>query len=165
MPHFIMKSIVLLEWCPKESFLLLKIFAIIEMAPRRAPVDRGLNINEGGQVPHDNGPENEEVPNEVPVLDVNAALAQMANAITMQAGRNMTTPASRIRDFTRMNPPVFYGSKVEEDPQEFIDQVLKVVTIMGVTCVEKAELAAYQIKRLLKNGMHNGWRLVLVLVL
>src|SRR5688572_12843615 len=136
------------------------------MAPRRALVDRGLNINEGGQDLHDNnGPEKEEVPNEVPIVDVNAALAQIANAITMQAGRNMTTPASRIRDFTRMNPLVFYGSKVEEDPQEFIDQVLKVVTIMGVTCVEKAELAAYQIKRLLKNGMHNGWRLVLVLVL
>ena len=73
---------------------------------------RGLNLNGDGQAPpNDNGPENEEVPNEVLVLDVNTALAQMANAITMQAGRNVTTPASRIRDFTRTNPPVFYGSK------------------------------------------------------
>ena len=81
------------------------------MAPRRAPVNRGLNINEEGQVPHndDNVPENEEVPIEVPVVDVNAALAQMANAITMQAGRNTPTQASRIRDFTRMNPPEFHG--------------------------------------------------------
>ena len=67
------------------------------MALRRAPVDRGLNINEGGQVPHDdNAPQNEEVPMEVPVVDVNAALEQMANAITMQAGRNTPTQASRI---------------------------------------------------------------------
>src|SRR5688572_1676028 len=102
------------------------------MAPRRPRVQHGVNVNQEEQVPlNDNGPENEEVPNEVPVLDVNAALAQMTNAITMQAGRNVTTPASRIRDFTRMNPPVFYGSTVEEDPQEFIDQLLKIVTIMG----------------------------------
>ena len=116
------------------------------MAPRRVPLQRGLNLNEEGQdPPHDIGPEIDEVPNEVQIVDVNAALAQMANAITMQAGPNMTTPASRIRDFTRMNPPVFYGSKVEEDPQEFIDQVLKVVTIMGVTSIKRAEFAAYQL--------------------
>jgi len=58
------------------SFLLTIIFAIVEMAPRRDPLNRGLNINEGGQVPHDdNVPEEEEVPIEVPVVDVNAALA------------------------------------------------------------------------------------------
>ena len=142
-----MNSIVLLESCPKVSFPLTIIFAFVEMAPRRAHVDRGLNINEGEQVPYDNnGLEGEEVPNEVPVLDVNAALAQMANAIAMQAGRNMTSPASRIRDFTRMNPPVFYGTRVEEDPQDFIDQLLKIVTIMGVTPIEKAELVAYQLE-------------------
>ncbi|WMV41472.1 hypothetical protein MTR67_034857 [Solanum verrucosum] len=43
---------------------------------------------------------------------------------------------SRVRDFTRMNPPEFHGSKVEEDPQEFIDKVNKVLMIMGVTPVE-----------------------------
>ncbi|XP_049391539.1 uncharacterized protein LOC125855940 [Solanum stenotomum] len=54
--------------------------------------------------------------------------------------------ASRVRDFTRMNPPEFHGSKVVEDSQEFIDEVYKVLMIMGVTPVEKAELAAYQLK-------------------
>ena len=59
------------------------------MAPRRAPLNRGLNINGDGQAPHDNRvpEEEEEVPIEVPVVDVNAALAQMANTITMHAGR------------------------------------------------------------------------------
>ena len=76
-----------------------------------------MNINEGGQAPYDdNVPEEEEVPIEVPVVDVNAALAQMANVITMQAGRNVPIQASRIRDFTRMNPPEFFGSKLNEDP-------------------------------------------------
>jgi len=35
---------------------------------------------------------------------------------------------------------------MEEDPQEFIDQVSKVLDFVGVTSVEKAELAAYQLK-------------------
>src|SRR5687767_5621690 len=45
-----------------------------------------------------------------------------------------------------MNPPKYHGSKVEEDPQAFIDEIARVVTIMGVTSEEKAELAAYQLK-------------------
>ena len=43
------------------------------------------------------------------------------------------TIASRIMDFTRMNPPTFFGSKVEEDPQGFIDEVVKVLDSMGVS--------------------------------
>ncbi|WMV50725.1 hypothetical protein MTR67_044110 [Solanum verrucosum] len=54
--------------------------------------------------------------------------------------------ASRVRDFMRMNPPKFNGSKVEENPQEFIDKLYKILDIMGVTLVEKAELTAYQLK-------------------
>ncbi|KAK4737486.1 hypothetical protein R3W88_001183 [Solanum pinnatisectum] len=30
--------------------------------------------------------------------------------------------ASRLRDFTRINPPMFFGSKVNEDPQEFLEE-------------------------------------------
>jgi len=40
----------------------------------------------------------------------------------------------------------FYGSKMEEDPQEFIDEVSKVLDFVGVTQVEKAKLVAYQLK-------------------
>ncbi|WMV50375.1 hypothetical protein MTR67_043760 [Solanum verrucosum] len=45
-----------------------------------------------------------------------------------------------------MNPPEFRGSKVEEDPQRFIDEVYKVLANMGVSLEEKAELAAYQLE-------------------
>ena len=64
------------------------------MAPGRPRGQRGVNVNQGEQAPlneqapHDNNvPVEEEVQVEVPIVDVNAALAQMANAITMQAGR------------------------------------------------------------------------------
>ena len=116
------------------------------MPPRCAPVNRGLNIDEEGQVPNDEVPIGDEVPNEVPVVDVNAALAQMANAIAMQDGRNVPTPTSRIRDFKRMNPPEYYESKANEDPQDFIGEIFMIVDIMGVSSMEKAELAAYQLK-------------------
>ena len=62
------------------------------MAPGRPCGQRGVNVNQEEQAPHDNNvPVEEEVQVEVPIVDVNAALAQMANAITMQAGRNTPT--------------------------------------------------------------------------
>ena len=45
-----------------------------------------------------------------------------------------------------MNPPIFLGSMLGEDPQEFIDEVFKILRAMGVTSREKAELALYQLK-------------------
>ena len=54
--------------------------------------------------------------------------------------------ADRLRDFTRMNPPIFTGAKTSEDPQEFIDEVHKILVDMGATDIEKAELASYQLK-------------------
>ena len=59
---------------------------------------------------------------------------------------NASTTASRIREFMRMNPPTFHGTNVDEDPQGFIDEVLKMVDAIGVTPREKAELGAYQLK-------------------
>ncbi|XP_049391638.1 uncharacterized protein LOC125856116 [Solanum stenotomum] len=54
--------------------------------------------------------------------------------------------AYRIREFLRMNPPDFSGSKVEEDPNRFIGEVYKTLAIIGVTSREKAELAANRLK-------------------
>ena len=58
----------------------------------------------------------------------------------------VATMASRLRDFARMNHPTFYGSKVEEDPQEFIDEVYKILLAMGLSTSQTVELVTYQLK-------------------
>ncbi|KAH0754464.1 hypothetical protein KY290_024734 [Solanum tuberosum] len=79
------------------------------------------------------------------------ALTLFAQAMANQANHGAQapqapTPASRVRDFVWMNPPEFYGSKLDEDPQEFIDEVHKILAIMGMRLEDKAELAVYQLK-------------------
>ncbi|WMV54175.1 hypothetical protein MTR67_047560 [Solanum verrucosum] len=79
------------------------------------------------------------------------ALTTQAQTIMDQINREMVAPTnpirgmavSRVREFLRMNPPKFSGSKMEEGLNGFIEEVYKVLAIMRVTTVEKAELAAY----------------------
>lgn len=42
-----------------------------------------------------------------------------------------------------MNPPIFIGSNTSEDPQEFVDEVHKILVAMGATDTDKVELASY----------------------
>uniref|UniRef100_M1D864 Gag-pol polyprotein n=1 Tax=Solanum tuberosum TaxID=4113 RepID=M1D864_SOLTU len=48
-----------------------------------------------------------------------------------------------------MNLPEFLGSKVSEDPQNFIDEVKKFFGVMQVTGTESVELVSYQLKDVL----------------
>lgn len=44
-----------------------------------------------------------------------------------------------------MNPPTFFGSKWEDDPQGFIDKLFKELDVICVSSQEKAKLASYQL--------------------
>lgn len=89
--------------------------------------------------------------------NVIAFLAQVVtNQINQEAqASHAPTLASRVRDFTKMNPPEFYGSKMEEYPQEFIDEIYKVLVIIGVNSEDKVGLVAYQLKGLVQIGLLN----------
>ena len=80
--------------------------------------------------------------------DVMSSLIQLAHVSTVQAqamttianrelvpcpNQHVTTMTSYLRDFTWMNPPTFYRSKVDKYPQELIDEVYKILLAMGLS--------------------------------
>lgn len=60
--------------------------------------------------------------------------------------QNMGTSPTRLLEFTRMNSPKFHGSDVDEDQQELIDKVYRIMAIIRVSLYEKAKLVDYQFK-------------------
>ena len=81
-----------------------------------------------------------------------AMKAQENRDVVPRPHQQVTTMASLLRDFCLMNPPGFYGSMVEEDLQEFIDEVYKMLLAMDLTTIRKAELSTYQL-----NDVAQGW--------
>ena len=50
-----------------------------------------------------------------------------------------STMTSRLRDFVRISPLTFLGSKVGDDPQAFLDEVYNIFQGMYIYCREKEE--------------------------
>ena len=73
------------------------------------------------------------------ITQVNLSLVTRMNVVE-------STMTSRLKDIVRMNPPIFLVSKVGEDPQEFLDGLYNVLSVMRVTSSEKAELTSYQLR-------------------
>ena len=79
-------------------------------------------------------------------VQAKAMMAQANRELVPRPKQQVTIVASRLRELTRMNPPIFYRSKVDKYPQEFRDEVTKILLVMGLSTSEKAELATYQLK-------------------
>ena len=60
--------------------------------------------------------------------------------------------AIRLRDFAKINPPIYFRSRTNEDPQEFVDEVYKILCAMGLNEKEKDELAPCQL-----NDVAHVW--------
>ena len=89
------------------------------------------------------------------------AMTSQANVVTSQV-KSITTQvkregglgapqhanivASRLRDFTRINTLMFFRSNSDENPQEILDEVCKILYATGLTSIQKAELDAYKLK-------------------
>ena len=79
------------------------------------------------------------VPPEMTNGDFREALVVLSRSMTTHVNRGIDprvnvveiTMTSRSRYFVRINPPTFLGSKVGEDPQEFLDGIYKVLISMG----------------------------------
>ena len=77
---------------------------------------------------------------------VQATTTQMNRDVVHQVPQHAYTMAHRLRDYTRNNPLMFFGTKLDVDPQYFLDEVYNMLYAMGVTSIEKVDLAAYQLK-------------------
>ena len=74
--------------------------------------------------------------------------SQVTREIVPRMLQHTRTMAYRLRDFTRMNPPMFFLSKMDEDTQDFVDDVYKNICAMDVTTRAKVDLSTYKLKDL-----------------
>ena len=91
------------------------------------------------------------VPPDMTNGEIKESLLTLARATMTQVNRDIgprvnaleSTMTSKLKDFVWMNSHTFLLSKVGEFPQEFLDEVYKIVHAMGVTSREKVEFASY----------------------
>ncbi|XP_055822663.1 uncharacterized protein LOC129891359 isoform X2 [Solanum dulcamara] len=66
--------------------------------------------------------------------------------------------SSRAREFLTCNPPEFFGTKPEEDPQEFIREMQRTLRLIKASTTESVELASYRLLEVAANW-YESWEL------
>lgn len=66
--------------------------------------------------------------------------------------------STRARDFLACGPPEFFGTKVSEDPQEFVRQMQRTLRVVGASDTESVELASYRLHDVAANW-YKSWML------
>ena len=57
---------------------------------------------------------------QVATIQAQSMMAQANREIETSVNKNSSSMDLHLRDFTRMNPPMLYGSKIIEEPQYFL---------------------------------------------
>ena len=91
------------------------------------------------------------------MVQAQAMTAQANWQIARRPLQQVSNMVSLLKDFTQIEPPTFYGSKVHKDPRGFIDKVYKILYTMGVYSSEKAGLATYLLKDVAQT-LYVQWR-------
>ncbi|XP_055814159.1 uncharacterized protein LOC129883548 [Solanum dulcamara] len=66
--------------------------------------------------------------------------------------------SSRAREFLTCNPPEFFGTKPEEDPQEFVREMQRTLRLIKASATESVELASYRLHEVAANWFES-WEL------
>ena len=131
-----------------------------KISPQVEQVPQGDQVPIGGQ-----GNDVLVVPPELSYRDIREAFLALSRVVTTQANFSMVCRMDvaesnmkyQLREFVRMNPHIFHGSKVGEDPHEFLNGVCKVLSAIAITSREKKELASYQLRNV-SQVCYTQWK-------
>ncbi|XP_070054543.1 uncharacterized protein [Nicotiana tomentosiformis] len=89
-------------------------------------------------------------------VDLRGSIHMLAQIVASQTQRSNVAPStssqlgdstsSRVNCFLQLDPPVFTGTNLEEDPQDFIDKMHKTLRVMRATEMKAVELSSYRLK-------------------
>ena len=97
--------------------------------------------------------------------DIREALLTLSRAFNNHVNMGLATRVvvvessmtSILGEFARMNPFIVLGPKAEEDTQDFLDGVYKVLNVMGVISKDNTELASYQLREV-SQVRYTQWK-------
>ncbi|XP_070003088.1 uncharacterized protein [Nicotiana sylvestris] len=81
-----------------------------------------------------------------------ASQAQRSNVAPSLSSQQGDSTSFRVNRFLQLDPPVFTGANLDEDSQDFNDEMRKTLRVMRTTEIEGVELDTYRLK-----GVAYSW--------